>query len=392
MSFYPNQLEPLFAKLLSCGVEPVIVGGFVRDRLFGLDEVKDIDVELYGVKDFASLETMVCEFGKVKSFGKSFGVCHLVLDTFEIDFSLPRLENKNGFGHKDFLVTIAPDIDFKRASARRDFTINAIGYALSSDSFLDPHGGIDDLRAKVLREVDSTKFQEDPLRVLRCARFYAKYDLEMAPSLKALCAEMVLRGELDFLPKERIFEELLRLVELPSPVKGLRFLRELGAKFVGRWYEKLEYLTQDENRILLSFACLFYGTDEVKKIVSDKKLLAQIELLSDGVERVERLRSELEVGLLALQVNIWQLLSFYKALYGKTKAHDMVMKLAQNCGVLHKAKEPLLQGRDLVELGLKPSKEFSHILQKAYEAQLNSEFDDIEKAKKWVEEFIDNSK
>ncbi|MDQ1337773.1 MAG: hypothetical protein QG617_740, partial [Campylobacterota bacterium] len=169
---YPDKLNIIFEKLKSHRIRPVIVGGFIRDSLFKI-ESKDIDIELYGALTFKKLQKILQEFGTVNIVGKSFGVCKLKFEDYDLDFSFPRRDSKIRSGHRGFDVTIDSTLDFKTAASRRDFTINAIGYDVVEKKVLDPYNGINDLKEKILRAVDEKSFAEDPLRVLRAAQFCA---------------------------------------------------------------------------------------------------------------------------------------------------------------------------------------------------------------------------
>ncbi len=96
---YPSKLNIIFDKLKNYGIKPVIVGGFVRDSLLKI-ESKDIDIEVYKVSSFAQLEDILKEFGNVNVVGKSFGVCKLKFEDYDLDFSFPRIDNKVKSGHR----------------------------------------------------------------------------------------------------------------------------------------------------------------------------------------------------------------------------------------------------------------------------------------------------
>jgi len=102
---YPNKLNNLFDKLLNLNINPIIIGGYVRDFLLKIKS-KDIDIELYGISSFSKLEEILNEFGDVNSVGKSFGVCKLRVDDLDLDFSFPRIDSKIDKGHKGFEIKI----------------------------------------------------------------------------------------------------------------------------------------------------------------------------------------------------------------------------------------------------------------------------------------------
>lgn len=225
---YPDLL-PLIKHLALYNITPILVGGCVRDHLLGHESL-DIDIELYGVNDTMELSKILKPFGKINEVGKSFGVYKFRYGNYNIDLSLPRTENKSAKGHKGFEIQTYNDLDFITASQRRDFTINSMGYNPLTKTFLDPHNGADDLRAKRLTCVDPLTFVQDPLRILRAVQFTARFDLTCDPKLLMLCRQMINQGALEELPKERIFEELKKLFLLSfKPSKGMILLRDMGA-------------------------------------------------------------------------------------------------------------------------------------------------------------------
>ena len=155
------------------GGRAVLVGGFVRDRLLGVDS-KDYDVEVYGLAPEALAEVLA-RFGEIIEVGRAFGV--LRVKGIDADFSLPRRDSKRGRGHRGFDVAFDPQLDFAEASRRRDLTINSIGFDPLGGEILDPHGGRADLERRVLRATDPVHFPEDPLRGLRTAQFAARLEM-----------------------------------------------------------------------------------------------------------------------------------------------------------------------------------------------------------------------
>ncbi len=241
----PPPLAAIIEQIASAGIKPILVGGFVRDHFTG-NETLDVDIELYGVTSLESLEKLLESYGKINLVGKSFGVLKLSYAGYHIDFSPPRTESKLGFGHKGFSVSWHSDISFTEAARRRDFTINAIGYDPIEGIFLDPYGGIDDLKAKRLRCVDPETFVDDPLRPLRAVQFAARFDLTCDPELLNLCRAMIHQGALEELPKERIFEELKKLLLLsPRPSIGFRLLKQMKALAFFTPLDRFESTPQD---------------------------------------------------------------------------------------------------------------------------------------------------
>ena len=205
-----------------------MVGGAVRDRLLGLP-VQDHDWVVVG----ATPEQMVAQ--GYLPVGKDFPV-FLHPDTRE-EYALARTERKSGRGYKGFTVFTSPDVTIEDDLARRDLTINAIAARADwtcaegqkDPEFIDPFHGRRDLQAKVLRHVTAA-FREDPVRILRLARFAARFhDFTIAPETMALLREMVQEGEADHLVPERVWQELARGLMEDHPVRLFDVLRDCGA-------------------------------------------------------------------------------------------------------------------------------------------------------------------
>ena len=196
-----------------------IVGGAVRDRLLGLP-VQDRDHVVIG----ATPEQMLAQ--GFRPVGKDFPV-FLHPQTSE-EYALARTERKTAPGYKGFLFHAAPDVTLEQDLVRRDLTINAIAET-EDGTLIDPFGGRHDLEARVFRHV-SDAFVEDPVRILRLARFAARFaDFTVAPETDALMRSMVLAGEVDALVPERVWQELSRGLMENTPSRMFEVLRRCGA-------------------------------------------------------------------------------------------------------------------------------------------------------------------
>ena len=196
-----------------------IVGGAVRDDLLGIP-VQDRDWVVTG----ATPEDMLA-LG-FRPVGKDFPV-FLHPDTHE-EYALARTERKTAPGYRGFVFHTSPDVTLEDDLVRRDLTINAIARA-DDGSLVDPFGGQDDLRRKVFRHV-SDAFLEDPVRILRVARFAARFpDFSVAPETIALMRKMVEAGEVDALVPERVWQEVARGLMEKQPSRMLAVLRDCGA-------------------------------------------------------------------------------------------------------------------------------------------------------------------
>ncbi|MBC5784679.1 multifunctional CCA addition/repair protein [Ramlibacter sp. USB13] len=195
------------------------VGGAVRDALLGLP-VNDTDWVVVG----ATPEEMI-QAGYLP-VGKDFPV-FLHPDTRE-EHALARTERKTGRGYRGFSFHTSAEVTLEEDLARRDLTINAIAQA-DDGSLIDPFGGQQDLRRKVLRHVTES-FREDPVRILRVARFGARFhDFALAPETLDLMRAMVAEGEADHLVPERVWQELARGLMEPRPARMLEILQACGA-------------------------------------------------------------------------------------------------------------------------------------------------------------------
>lgn len=425
------------------------VGGCVRDRLLGLDS-KDIDVEVFGLAP-AELERVLAGFGAVDTVGRSFGVYRL--KGLAADFALPRRERKTGSGHRDFAVTVAPDIDFAEAARRRDFTINSLLEDILTGEVLDCCGGREDLRRGIIRHVSELTFGEDPLRVYRAAQLAARLAFEIHPATVSLCRRM----DLAFLSPERILAEWEKILLLAArPSLGLRRLREM--EVLRRRHPRLAALagcpqnpvfhpegdvwehtllvvdaaaslrTEAKNPRVLMWAALLHdiGKPEVTTLTggkytsrghdgigakladefltdlrADKALRRKVgELIREHMMPFFLYRRREEVtpaGLrrLANRVDLGELLLLAQAdFYGKGGRRDFdpiaqwyEAKITELALPVVKGIHPLVQGRDLLALGLSPGPAFAGILQRAFELQLAGKSYEaiMEKVGEWVQ-------
>lgn len=208
-------------RALADNVKTYLVGGAVRDALLGLPP-GDRDFVVVG----ASVQQML-DAG-YRQVGRDFPV-FLHPDTGE-EHALARTERKSGRGYTGFVVHADPSVTLEDDLRRRDFTINAIARA-QDGTLVDPFGGARDIDARVLRHVGEA-FVEDPLRVLRAARFMARFaplGFSVAPDTLALMRQMAASGELAALVPERVWQELAKALRAPAPGAFLRTLRAADA-------------------------------------------------------------------------------------------------------------------------------------------------------------------
>ena len=211
------------------GGQAYLVGGAVRDALLGFP-MKDEDVLVTNL-EWTVLERALHAVGRVDAVGVSFGVLKVSRDGVTVDVALPRTERSTGVGHRDFEVTYNPNLSIESDLARRDFTVNAMAQHLETGALVDPFGGADDLAQGVLRAVGDARarFEEDPLRMLRAARFLAKLDFTLEPGTFA--AAQAEAQAITTVAPERIQTELWGLLEAKHAngvYRALEFLRDAG--------------------------------------------------------------------------------------------------------------------------------------------------------------------
>jgi tRNA nucleotidyltransferase (CCA-adding enzyme) len=200
-------------------MQTYIVGGAVRDELLGRPNA-DHDYVVVGTTP----EAMLAQ--GFRPVGKDFPV--FLHPRTQDEYALARTERKSGHGYHGFAFHAAPDVTLEEDLARRDLTINAMARA-GDGSLIDPFGGQRDLQAKLLRHV-SPAFAEDPVRILRIARFAARFaDFSIAPETLELMREMVSNGEVDHLVAERVWQELAKGLSEDKPSRMFEVLRECGA-------------------------------------------------------------------------------------------------------------------------------------------------------------------
>ena len=453
----PEILEDILKDLQEIGATPIIVGGSVRDFFLNIP-VKDYDIEIFGIDSLETIQKSLEKFASVKLVGKSFGVLTLRVNEYDFDFALPRIEKKIGNTHQDFEIITNANLSFKEAAIRRDFTINAIGYDFCTKDFLDPFDGINDLKNRVLKHIDDKTFIEDSLRVYRAVQFSARFDFSLDERTFELCKKIVQNNELDFLPKERIYEEFKKLfLKSSKPSIGFELLKNLGVlKYFPElkaliscvqdpiyhpegdvWIhtmmclDELSKILKEENiadeyrKLYLFYAILCHDfgkpfcTKEINgKITSHKHESLGIEptisflsKLTNEKKFIEIVSSLVKNHLIPFQLYLAESsLKAIKRLSLKVNIEDLCLVCLADClartildkekcpkatsWVLNKAKEldihnepikPIVQGRDLIELGFKPSDKFKQILEFAFDLQIDENMKKDEIIKKIIE-------
>ncbi len=427
------------------GGRALIVGGWVRDRLLGLPEASNVDLEVFGLAG-DRLRALLESFGRIEAVGESFQVYKLG----DIDVSLPRRDSKAGRGHRGFVVTGDPDLTIAEAAQRRDFTVNAISWDPLTGEYFDPFEGRADLARRLLRVVDQSSFGDDSLRVLRAVQFAARFTLTLEESTAALCREI----PLDDLPPERVWGEFEKLLFAPTPSIGFTVAMDLGviAKLFPElqalsgcpqepewhpegdvWVHNLQVIDRARTRIddlprpqqlavMLGAVCHDLGKPATTRFLDGR--IRSLDHEEQGVAPAAALLDRLNVNAfsgydvrrqvlgitaqhlkpgswfkvrdevgdgafrrLAHKVDLELLARVAKSdCEGRQPgsfdctAMDWFLERARALGVQHRPPEPILLGRHLLALGLKPGPRVGEILKATYEQQMDGAVTTLEQA------------
>ena len=462
----PNIIEIISTRLTKQNAKAIVVGGSVRDHFLNLP-IKDYDIEVYGLDRLEELETILTDYGSVNLVGKSFGVLKFTYNGEEYDFSFPRIELKIGSGHCGFDIKVDGFLNFKEASKRRDFTINAIGYDIETKEFLDPFNGFGDIELKILKHIDDDTFSEDPLRVYRAIQFVARFNFTLDSNTFLLCKKMVEDGMLDELPKERVYMEWKKLlIKASKPSIGFELMRELNllksyfpelhaiikVPQSSKWHSvegdvwtdtmmsldimrrelrDMELEEKDKLRLLFATLCHNFGKATTTTMVykDGVHLVQSIGYEYAGVELTKRFiyrltdehyfidsilplvehhlkpsqfyrdnSKDATIRRLATKVNIEELVLVAKADFlGRTThksltevycAGDWLLEKSRSLNVLNNPPKRLLQGKDLISLGLDPSPIFKELLDTVYLEQIDGKVTTKDEAIEFIKELL----
>ncbi len=215
----------LFVRLF--GGDVYAVGGYVRDLVMGTPS-EDVDILIVHHSSEDIIQKLT-PHGNVDLVGKSFGVIKFTINRKTYDIALPRKDAPSQArvrGHKDFLISADPGLPIEKDLERRDFRCNSMALRLLDGRLIDPFDGVKDVRARIIRLTNPNAFPDDPLRVLRVARFSSVLGFSVEPTIYEASREIDLRS----LSVERINEELFKILLVsPRPSTGLEELFQLGA-------------------------------------------------------------------------------------------------------------------------------------------------------------------
>ena len=192
-----------------------LVGGCVRDEILGINS-EEFDIEVYDIEP-QKFDELMQKLG-AKGVGKSF----FVYTWKNFDISLPRIENKSGYGHRGFDVKITQDE--REASRRRDFKMNALMKNIYTGEILDFWGGVKDIENRIISHIDDEKFKEDSLRVLRAMQFASRLKFKVAEETIKICRSI----DLSDLSKDRIYKEFEKMFRAKFLYYGFYYFIRLG--------------------------------------------------------------------------------------------------------------------------------------------------------------------
>ena len=344
----------LASKVKEKGGRAFYVGGYVRDLLLNIPN-KDIDIEVHGIAE-KDLVAILNEIGEVDYYGRSFGIYALRHEDIEV--ALPRSEKVLGTGHRDFEISVDPDMGYKNAALRRDFTINALMMDVLSHEILDYFNGADDLNKGIIRHVNDASFVEDPLRVYRAAQFASRFGFKIDERTVELC-----RGIDTFvLSRERIEEELKKaLLKAERAEIFFECLKEMNQKDV--WFKGVNNLS-----------CLMKY--ESNRINADNKYYFMVLLLAldNGLDFIEAFSNNRELkAYVKRYYELYELINnrtLFTERYLKDSFDDFVYILSADEKVkvnsylenIDKIKLNLISGDELLRRNIKPGENFGRAL------------------------------
>ena len=414
----PNRLLKIAGDIRDAGGRAFLVGGWVRDALLG-KACRDYDIEVYDMAQDA-LVPILSKYGRTNLVGKAFGVIHLAMKGLSLDFSFPRTESKVGYGHRGFVVHTDEKLSFKEAALRRDFTINAMGMELPELALCDPYGGIDDLKAHVLRHVGPA-FAEDSLRILRGVQFASRFECTLAPETVELCRTL----SLDDLSVERLFEEFKKWLLKPGkPSFGLRAFLDIKLDgyfpeirpFEGSWETLGKILDNmaglrdtsgltESQAMEFAFAALLCGSPEtslkfLERITNEVHLLKVVPPLLQALRGLDTAIAgdapalrRLAVKLGGLKLLCLLVKCMPRGFYTRDSVRDntcdtdfatALYAKAADLDLLESAPQPYLTGKLLMDLGVKPGKQMGEIIKESFELQLDGKIANAEDAVEWA--------
>lgn len=406
-----KKIKDIAFDLSELGGRAFFVGGFVRDKFLGIEN-DDIDIAVQGLpfENVLGVLSKHTEKFTKEAVGGSFACVIADIEGHKVDFALCRSERKVGESHSAFELSF--DVSIEDDLERRDLTVNAMAIDILSGELIDPFNGRDHLERGIADNVSSA-FEEDPVRVIRAARFISRFNLEPTEKLKAICSQMATRRE--SVPKEMVGAEFIKVAKQAKNFKPFFiFLKEVGwihphfAEFSGKemftdvsmqggfgvklisllsvlgWQDSEKFLKRNKvfsEKFIKKVVCVLKEKNNVLSFLKDfqngekfafRKFLRRIK------------KADLDAGIFfdALGVNIHHLNKWDFAFEEKLGDKILVAEILL---------EPIITGNDLIGLGLKPGPQFKTILDFCLDAQDRDELTRLNK-KEFLEEVVEKFK
>lgn len=384
-------IRKLAEDVLKGGGRLYIVGGFVRDRLLNREN-KDIDIEIFGINR-ERLEEILSKYGNFRYVGRSFPI--YILKDFEISIAM-----------EDDRILNVNEIDV--AINRRDLTINSLMYDPLEDKIIDHLNGREDLDEKKLKYITREGFIKDPLRILRVASFKARLEFEVCEDLEKLCIEN--SEKLEEISKERKFIELEKiLMKSNNPAIAFNWLERIGVlennfgvdlKKFEKLDETFNCFEKKERTVDLMFS-IFYLKEKnyynyLKWITNNRDIKLGVKaLLENLIDFYKFEESKIIIKKLFIKVDLEKIIKLYIAnekSFGREPDYNYIDKIRKYYNSVKESLEPILNGADIIELGIKEGKDIGVILEKVFTAQLEEKISDKKSALDYCKGLIEKGR
>lgn len=384
-----KKLIKMFEEIKKSGGIAYLCGGYVRD-LFLDEKSKDIDIEVYGIER-ENLLKLINKYYKFISAGESFNV--FIYKSYEL--SIPV----NTLGEQD------PYLSERDACKRRDFTINSILYDPLNNKILDYFNGKKDIEERKIKLTDENNFSIDPLRILRMVQFASRYNFDIEEKTMDLAKENA--SKINQVAKERIYHEFEKIFIRSKKIKkafeileSLRLLENLNLSIdIKKIYFFYDCIEKRDVEVLFAIMFFYVETEkfksywdelrinrskkklkeELKKIIYSKKLIRKIEeliyytrvFINKGNEVYD-----MDLRIIASRTDLRKVLDLVK-IYYKSKSEKIDLEqYYKKLDRIEKEINPILKGRDLVDLGLEEGEKIGILLKNIYKKQLIGEIKD----------------
>lgn len=411
----PKGVKKVLNGIRAHGYSPLLVGGTVRDAAVDDRAPKDFDIEVYGV----DIDTLAASLRKdgliVDEVGKSFGVLKIHNNSGDdLDISVPRTDSLSGAGHRDFTVDMDASMTVDDASARRDFTINALMYDDKLEVLVDPQNGAQDLKEKRLKHV-SEAFAEDVLRPLRGFQFAGRFGMTIHPETATFCQSLASKSHL--IASERIATEWEKFyLKTNEPDRSMKALRDMGwnghapgldtvntddgkldSRMTATYHAAVKDKLDDNHRVALYAAVIADGMPENTSksffkttVISHDLQRAAHEITFTKIDEnsdeytLRRIAQSLDKG--KVSIRDW---ARKEAIVGRNESAAKILAHAEELNIADQGERGFLLGRHILEMTDKsPGRWMSILIAEAEERQFKGEFRDLDSVIAWAKEKV----